>query len=67
MLRGEDMKYFVNENCIGCGLCTNICPEVFAMSEGGVAVASGNEVPQEVLGSAEEAAHSCPVDAIEAV
>ena len=60
------MKYFVNENCIGCGLCTNICPEVFAMSDAGTAVASGNEVPAEQMGSAEEAAHSCPVDAIEA-
>ncbi len=61
------MKYFVNENCIGCGLCTSICPEVFSMSDSGTAMASGNEVPQEALESAKEAAHSCPVDAIESV
>ena len=61
------MKYFVNENCIGCGLCTSICPEVFAMSEEGTAVASGDEVEHNNLEKAKEAAHSCPVDAIESV
>lgn len=60
------MRYYVNENCIGCGLCTNICPDVFAMSDAGVAIASSNDVPAENLEKAEEAAHSCPVDAIEA-
>lgn len=60
------MRYYVNENCIGCGLCTNICPDVFAMSDAGVAIASSNDVPAEKLEKAEEAAHSCPVDAIEA-
>lgn len=59
------MKYLVNENCIGCGLCTNICPDVFAMSDEGTAIASGNDVPAECLEKADEAAHSCPVDAIE--
>ena len=59
------MKYFVNENCIGCGLCANVCPEVFALTDGGVAIASGNEVPQEQMESAKEAAYGCPVDAIE--
>lgn len=23
------MKYYVNENCIGCGMCNGICPAVF--------------------------------------
>lgn len=59
------MKYFVNENCIGCGLCPSICPEVFAMSETGQAVASGNDVEPENMDKAREAAESCPVSAIE--
>lgn len=39
------MKYRVNENCIGCGLCAATCPEVFSMSDESVAVAIETEVP----------------------
>ena len=28
------MRYHVNGDCIGCGLCTGICPEVFSMVGG---------------------------------
>ena len=59
------MKYFVNENCISCELCTTICPEVFSMNEEGVAQAIDEDVPEESEDSAEEAMDSCPVDAIE--
>lgn len=59
------MKYKVNENCIGCGLCAGICPEVFSMTDEGVAKAIETEVPAEALDSAAEAKESCPVDAIE--
>ena len=59
------MKYVVNDNCIGCGLCAGICPEVFSMTDDGVAAAIKSEVPDAVLSSAEEAKDSCPVSAIE--
>ncbi len=59
------MRYFVNENCIGCGLCTNICKDVFTMADTGVAVAINSDVPAEDKDKAKEAAESCPVDAIE--
>ena len=59
------MKYFVNDGCIGCGLCAGTCPEVFSMSDSGVAVAIDTEVPEEVLDSAAEAMDGCPVGAIE--
>ena len=59
------MKYAVNDNCIGCGLCAGICPEVFSMTDDGVARAIKAEAPDAVLSSAEEAKDSCPVNAIE--
>ncbi len=59
------MKYIVNEGCIGCGLCEATCPEVFSMSDAGVAVAIEGEVPEEALDTAAEAKEGCPVGAIE--
>ena len=59
------MKYRVNENCIGCGLCAGICPEVFSMTDEGVAKAIETEVPAEAEAAAVEAKDSCPVGAIE--
>ena len=59
------MKYIVNDDCIGCGLCAGICPEVFSLTDDGVARAVKTEVPDTVKGSADEAKDSCPVSAIE--
>ena len=59
------MKYIVNDDCIGCGLCAGICPAVFSMTEDGTASAIKAEVPATVQDSAEEAKDGCPVSAIE--
>lgn len=59
------MKYIVNENCVGCGLCCSVCPEVFSMGDDGFAKASDEEVPEEWLSDANEAMEGCPVSAIE--
>lgn len=59
------MKYVVNDGCIGCGLCEATCPEVFSMTDEGVAVAISGEVPADALDSAAEAKDSCPVGVIE--
>lgn len=59
------MKYFINDGCIGCGLCAGTCPEVFSMSDAGAAVAIEAEVPEGALDSAAEAKDGCPVGAIE--
>lgn len=58
------MKAFVDEKCIGCGLCPQICPDVFELNDTGVAVVKVDTVPPEAEESCREAASSCPVEAI---
>ena len=50
------------EKCIGCGVCTQVCPEVFTLDEkAGVAkVLRPEAADRSVL----EAEKSCPVDCI---
>ena len=45
----QNMKYRVDESCIGCGLCAGTCPEVFTMSDDGVAVAIETEVSEDSI------------------
>jgi ferredoxin len=59
------MKAIVDKDtCIGCGLCPAICPEVYQMEDDGKAVASDDEISENLKSSAQEAAEQCPVDAI---
>lgn len=58
------MNARVNSNCIGCGLCASMCPSVFTMTDEGVAAARDEIFPDQE-GQVQEAAESCPVDAIE--
>ena len=51
------------DTCIGCGLCENLCPEVFRM-EGDKAVVYIEPVPQQVEASCKQAIDECPVAAI---
>jgi ferredoxin len=49
------------DECIGCGVCSQICPEVFKLDEDeGKCIV----ISQTVSDSAREAADSCPVSAI---
>jgi len=55
-------KVIVDENaCIGCGLCVNLCPDVFEMNDSGVAKVKGSECSGANL---HEVASQCPVNAI---
>lgn len=59
------MKACVDKDaCIGCGLCTSVCPEVFFMDDDGKAKAVEAEIEDTKVSDAEEAASSCPVSAI---
>jgi ferredoxin len=50
--------------CIGCELCTNICPEVFRMAADGYAKVIRESIPREAFHSAVEAQDECPVSVI---
>ena len=58
------MKAIIDaEACVGCGLCANMCAEVYQM-EDDKAIIIGDSIPDEMQESAKEAASSCPVEAI---
>jgi len=57
------MKAVVDDTCVACGLCPEICPEVFKL-EGQIAEVIVDAVPPGAEGAAREAAQQCPVEAI---
>lgn len=59
------MKFLVNDECIGCGMCEGTCPEVFQLTDEGTAQAVNQEVEAANEASAREAMDGCPVGAIE--
>ena len=51
--------------CISCGLCVSSCPEIFVWNENEKAETPNEPVDQEFEECVQEAADSCPTDAIE--
>ena len=47
--------------CVGCGLCEQLCPEVFKVETDGIAKVKANSCDQHDL---KEVAEQCPVTAI---
>jgi ferredoxin len=61
----EAMKAIVDkEGCISCGLCVEVCPEVFRIGDDSLAEAYTDPIPEEALESAVEAQENCPVSVI---
>jgi ferredoxin len=59
------MKAIVDKNlCLGCGICVEVCPEVFEMGDDNKAAVKVDPVPPEVEGSCRDAAEQCPESAI---
>lgn len=52
-----------HDTCIGCGLCPEVCPEVFEMKDD-KAVPKVDPVPPEAEETCRDAADQCPVEAI---
>ncbi|AKK28017.1 ferredoxin [Mycobacterium sp. EPa45] len=59
------MKASIDDGrCRGHGVCTTVCPDVFAMTDDGYAEAIVDEVPAGLEDSAREAADACPENAV---
>lgn len=62
------MKAIVDlDLCIGCSLCADTCPEVFAMMDDGFAHTIVDSIPADEYDCVAEAVEICPVTAISTV
>lgn len=59
------MTVKVNEDCISCGMCINMCPDVFDYNKDGLSHVVGN--PDNCPNAVEAAAEACPTNAIEII
>ncbi len=55
-------KVWIEEGCTACGVCEELCPEVFKMEDEAEVISDAdfNEYEEEI----KEAADSCPVEVI---
>ena len=53
----------IKEECIACGVCADIAPEIFEMGDDAAEVKVA-EVPEPEQDAVREAAESCPTEAI---
>jgi len=59
------MKAEVDQDlCIGDGICSDTCPEVFEMRDDQLAYVIADPVPAGAEAAAQEACEACPTDAI---
>lgn len=58
------MKALVNEECILCGICVDMCPDVFELGDE-LAFVKTKNIETDFEDCCLDAAEECPVDAIE--
>ena len=59
------MEIYIDGNlCSGCGLCTDICPDIFKMDEENNIVVMNIDIPDEFWESCQDACNECPENAI---
>jgi len=59
------MKAIIDQKwCVACGLCADICPEVFCMTDNDTVAKVCGGVTKSNLKDAEEAEDHCPVSVI---
>jgi len=59
----EFMKAYIDESCVSCGLCVELCPKVFQMGTS-LAEVIVDVIPEDSIQCARESADRCPVQAI---
>ena len=57
------MRARVTEDCVSCGRCVEICPEVFEMGDDRARV-KVDEIPEQYRDATQQAADECPTSAI---
>lgn len=58
------MEVRVNDDCSACGICEDICPEMFELGDE-IAEVKVNPVPSDLQEKVREAAEECPTESIE--
>ena len=54
----------IRDNCIGCGACQAIAPNIFEIDDEGLSITKVKEVPADEAENFTDALESCPTGAI---
>lgn len=57
------MKATITDACVSCGLCVDICPDVFEMGDE-YAQVKVDQIPEKFEKDVQQAADECPTSAI---